>query len=394
MKKIVISGLVVMLIFLVAPTSYGFRVSPAKIEGVEIPKGKTGVGVLHLRGSVINEKIKIFPTDIMVDRKGNLSFEKLKDWKYSCLDWLKLPEERILILSKGRTKELEFKIKVPYNAKPGEYYSCIVIEPTEFTTAIEKKIGRDILVVKVMSRIAVPIIITVPGRTEKLGGVAISGEVKVGKEGIRVLATFRNEGNVIEEVRAKAQIVNKENKRVYDVLTLKALNPSAADGMGKVFPECLRDFEGVVKRPLPLGEYEAKVAFDYGIKFRQARMRTDFSITEEIAVSQKELLVLAVEPELLEFLMPRGGRLLKGLKVSNLDFEPLGVEVASSKWIKVEPSKLRISAERSKNLRVVVIIPQGEEPQRSGKIIFKPERGKEVVVDIIIKCEECEEENK
>ncbi|GAH96146.1 unnamed protein product, partial [marine sediment metagenome] len=38
-----------------------------------------------------------------------------------------------MTLTKGKTKELEFKIKVPYNVKPGEYYACIMIEPTEFT---------------------------------------------------------------------------------------------------------------------------------------------------------------------------------------------------------------------------------------------------------------------
>ncbi len=388
MKKILVFGLVgIMLCCMMVPASYAFRVSPAKIEGVEIPKGKTGVVILNLTGSVINEQIKIFPTDIMVDRRGNLSFEKLKNWKYSCLSWIKLPEERILTLSKNRVKELEFKIKVPYTAKPGQYYACIMIEPTEFTP-IERKIGGVTTVLNIKSRIAVPIIITVPGRIAKLDGKAISAEVKVKKEEVKVLATFKNEGNVIEEVRGKAQIVNKADRKVYDVVTLKALNPSAADGMGKVFPECLRDFEGVVKKPLPIGEYEARISFDYGIKFRQAKIRTEFAITEEIAVSQKELLVLAVEPELLELLMPRGGRIIKGLKVSNLDFEPLEVEVVSSKWIKIEPAKFRIPAGRSKNLRIVITIPQGEEPQRTGKIVFKPERGKPANVDVVIRCEE------
>ena len=80
-------------LFLSFNNCFAFRVSPAKIEGVEIPKGKTGIGVLHLRGSVINEKIKLFPTDIMMDRRGNLNFERLEDWKYSCFSWIKLPEE-------------------------------------------------------------------------------------------------------------------------------------------------------------------------------------------------------------------------------------------------------------------------------------------------------------
>lgn len=388
MKKTLMFGLVLTLVLLMVPASYAFRVSPAKIEDFVIPKGKTGVAVLHLTGSVMNEKIKVYPTDIIVDRRGNLSFEKLENWKYSCLDWIKLPEERILTLSKNRVKELEFRIKVPYTAKPGQYYACIMVEPTEFTP-VKGKIGGITTVIGLKSRIAVPIIITVPGRIAKLDGKVISAEVRAEKEEVKILATFKNEGNVIEEVRGKAQIVNKENKKVYDVVTLKALNPSAADGMGKVFPETLRDFEGVVKRPLPIGEYEARISFNYGIKFRQARARAEFAITQEIAKSQKELLVLVVEPEILELLMPRGGRLLKAVKVSNLDFNPLEIEaISSNRWIKVEPSKFRIPAGRSKNLRVIVTIPQGEEVRRTGKIVFKPERGKPVAVEVVVKYKE------
>jgi len=388
MKKILMFGLVLMLIFLTVSASHAFRVFPAKIEGVEIPRGKTGVGVLHLKGSVMNEKIKLYPTDIIMDRRGNLSFKKLENWKYSCLDWIKLPEERILTLSKSRVKELEFKVKVPYTAKPGQYYACIMIEPTEFTP-VKRKIGGITTILNLKNRIAVPVIITVPGRIAKLDGKVISAEVRAEKEEVKILATFKNEGNVIEEVRGKAQIVNKENKKVYDVVTLKALGSSVADGMGKIFPETLRDFEGVVKRPLPIGKYEARISFDYGIKFRQARARTEFVITQEIAKSQKELLVLAVEPGILELLMSRGGRLLKGVKVSNLDFNPLEVEaISNNQWIKISPEKFMIPAGRSKNLRIVITIPQGEEPQRTGKIAFKPERGKSAVVNVVVKSRE------
>jgi len=399
MKKIWMFGLVIMLIFLMIPTAYAFKVSPAKIEGVEIPKGKTGVGILYLTGSVINEEIKIFPTDIMVDRRGNLSFERLEQWGYSCFDWIKLPEEKILTLSKSRIKELEFKIKAPFNAKPGQYYGCIMVEPTEFTP-IKREIEGVTTVLNLKSRIAVPIIIEVPGRIPKLKGKVISAEAKITPEEIRILSTFQNEGNIIEEVRGEAQIINKENKRVYDVVTLKALNPSAADGMGKVFPECLRDFEGVVKRPLPVGDYELRVSFDFGLGIRKARARADFSVTEEIAVSQKELLTLAVVSELLEFELKPGGMVMGGLEVINFDFQSLRVAISTFpekvSWLQVTQTELNLRANGSRKIRFRIKIPWDWEEEkfiveRSAKIVLTPERGKQIVVDVVVKEEQGDE---
>jgi len=366
---------------------FAFRVSPAKIEGVEIPKGKTGIGVLHLRGSVINEKIKLFPTDIMMDRRGNLDFGRLEDWKYSCFSWIKLPEERLLILSKGKTKELEFKIKVPYNAKPGEYYACIMVEPTEFTL-IELETGGAPIALNWMNRIAVPIIIEVPGRVRKLGGKVIDTSVDVGKEEIKILATFQNMGNVIEEVRGNAQIINKTDRKIYDVVTLKALNPSAIDGMGRVFPETLRDFEGIVKRPLPAGDYEIRVAFDYGLKVRKARARTNFSVTQELAMSLKELLTLATESEFLEFELKPGGMVIKGLGITNLDFQPLRVAISilpeKIPWLRITQTELNLKAGESRKIRFRIKIPRDEKVERSAKIVLTPERGKSITIDFII----------
>lgn len=391
MQKIVNGILLFMsLVMILTLTSncFAFRVSPAKIEGVTISKGKTGIGILHLRGSVINEKTKIFPMDIIVDRRGNLNFERLEDWKYSCFSWIKLPEVRILTLTEGKTKELEFKIKVPYNAKPGEYYACIMVEPTEFTP-IKGEIGGVTTVLNLKSRIAVPIIIEVPGRIRKLGGRVIDTSVGIGKEEIKVLATFQNMGNVIEEVRGNARIINKADKKIYDVVTLKALNPSAADGMGRVFPETLRDFEGIVKRPLPTGNYEIRVAFDYGLKVRKARARADFSVTQELAISLAELLTLATESELLEFQLKPGGMVMEGLEIINLDFQSLRVAISTfpekMPWLRIAQTKLNLRAGQSRKIRFRIKIPRDEKVERSAKIILTPERGKPIIVDLIIK---------
>jgi len=416
--KLVVSLVMFFSLISFASTCFAFRVAPAKIEGLTVKRGKTATAVLSLTRSVIDEKIKLYLTDIITGRRGNFSFEKLKDWKYSASEWITLhkvrkveeetregvkaqtiriispiyKEREVLILKKSPTY-IGIEVKAPYNVKPGQYYACIMVEPTEFTP-----IKRGITVLNVMSRIAVPIIIEVPGRLPRITGKAVSSEAEVKEEEIKVLATFENTGNILEEVRGKARIINKENKRLYDIVTLKALNASSPDGMGKVFPETLRDFEGKVTRPLPAGEYEVRVAFDFGRKGRKAQTKTSFTVTEAVAVKQKELLILAVKPELLEYSLIPGGYHIEAVKVENIDIvESMEIEAQSSaEWIKVSPDKFKLAPGRSRKIKVMVRIPRDTETvERSGKIAFKAERGKLVFVDVVVhNAREKKEEKK
>ena len=386
MKKFIVSTLVLGLIFSLSSLCFAFRVSPAKLE-LAVKRNKNATVVLHLRGSAFNEKIRLYSTNVLIGRKGNLSFEKLENWKYSALPWIKLDEKR-LTLAKGRTKDVEFKIKVPYRAKPGEYYGCIMIEPTEFTP-IERKIGGVKAVVHLKSRIAVPIILTIPGRVPKRGGKVRLVRVEAGQEEIKILSTFNNTGNVLEEVRGKVTVRDAVKRRIFDVVRLKALNGGHPDGRGKVFPETLRDFTGEVQRPLPPGEYVAEAAFDYGYKYRLAKARTTFTVTPQIAQKQRELLVLAAKPELLELKIPAGGFRTSGIKVSNLDYQPIHVTVhfnpvADPSWIRLSESEFHLQPGRSKTIRAILSIPGGGKPERSIKIELKADRGKKVVVDVVV----------
>lgn len=472
MKKVTMTFILgILMVFLLTSNSFAFKVSPAIIDKVELARGQTGVANLTLIGSKRQEKIKIYPTDVRIDRDGNRNFEKFEDWKYSAREWIDV-EAQTLTLSKNKAKKLEFKIKVPYMADPGQYYACIMIEPTEFTP-VDQEIDGVNTTLNTKSRIAVPIILTVPGREEKLDGDAVKVEVENisfskrervvavvnhliqqygrtfkgmekekidsavdkiediftrhingkisedkakdllleiesqegqlfdkeivqvfmedkerilddldAKQGLNVFATFENTGNVIEEVTGEAKIVSTEQNRVYNEVVLRALNSSTKDGMGKVFPELKRDFEGKVTRPLPEGNYEVRVSFDYGRKYRKARTREEFEITESIAADEDELLIISSSKESLEFSMARGGTMLKGLEINNLSFEPTKVEVSSNSWMKVQPDEFTLQPDRSKNLRIAVEIPKGEEPKRSGKIVFKPEKGKSIEVEI------------
>lgn len=409
--KFAVFGIGLLLLSFLASGGFADKVSPPRIY-LTIPRGKTETAVLFLRGTTFNEEVSLYLTDIIVDRKGNFQFEKLEDWKFCARDWLKLyrvtkleektPEgkvktriiaplykqKEVLALKTDRDTYIGIKVTVPFNIKPGQYYAGIMVEPAEFRTYRGVVEGKAVAVRKI-TRIAVPITITVPGRVSQLSGKAIFAGAEIKEDEIKILATFENTGNLIEFARGRAQIVNKADGKIYDDIVIKALNPIFPDGTGQIYPEMLRDFEGVVKRPLPVGDYEIRVAFDYGLKVRKARTRADFSVTQELAISLAELLTLATESELLEFELKPGGMVMKGLEITNLDFQPLRVAISifpeKMPWLRITQTELNLRAGESKKIRFRIKIPRDEKAERSAKIVLTPERGKSITIDLIIK---------
>jgi len=414
--KLVTLGVGLVLFLSLVPSSFAYRVEPIRIY-LTVARGKTETAVLFLTGNVSNEKVLLYRTNIISDRRGIYSFEKLEEWKYSALKWLKLykvrkvektsegkgeigiasspyKEKETIFLKKDKPTSVGIVVKVPHNIKPGEYYACIMVEPAELSL-IKGERGKIKTSIHYGFRIAVPVIVTVPGAVPKMNGRIVESNVDVREKEIKILATFENTGNVLEYVKGKAEIINKTDRRIYDIVTMKALNPQFEDGAGEIFPETLRDFEGVVKRPLPKGEYEVKLSFNYGLRLRKARARTEFSVTQEIAISQKELLTLAAQPELLEFKLKPGEMVMEGLEVINFDFQPLKVAISTipekMSWLQIAQTELNLVANRSRKIRFRIRIPRSEKVERSAKIILTPERGKQIVVDVIVKPEESED---
>jgi len=397
MRKKLVVACFVFLLFL--SPSFAYRVSPAVVN-LNVDRGKQARAIITLQGNIANEKVMLYLTSIAIDRKGGYNFEKKEDWKYSCLKWVTLykltdvketPEGKksckaahydgdILILSPAITY-IGIEVKVPYATEPGQYYGCLMVQDAEETITKGTVKGKRVAISEI-TRIGIPITIEVPGRVAKLDGKASEPKVDVKKEEISVSATFQNTGNVMESVKGEARIIGKDGK-TYDVVRLKASGSSLE--VASVFPECLRDFAGIVTRPLSKGEYKADISFRYG-KGRSARTSTSFTVTEDVAGKLKEMLILVAEPDVVKTQVPSGGRSIAGIKISNLDFQPVEVEVIFPNWIEVRPDKFSLEPGSSKSVRVVVSVPTGEEkPERTGQIIFRPKRGKEVVVDVINK---------
>ncbi|GAI32302.1 unnamed protein product, partial [marine sediment metagenome] len=57
-------------------------------------------------------------------------------------------------------------------------------------------------------------------------------------------------------------------------------------------------------------------------------------------------------------------------------------------WLKITQTELNLRAGQDRKIRFKIRIPRDEKVDRNAKIILTPERGKTVVIDVIVKPEQ------
>jgi len=359
---------ILVLVLFVAMPVFAVRVTPARLD-LTINRGTTQEVILTLMGSksVKPENIMVYPTDIFMLRDGGLKFDRLEEFEYSAVPWIKLEQANYTLLEK-QVKELKFKISIPYQARPGEYYSVIMIEPTEFSTI---KIKDKPLAMQMKSRIAVVIVIDVPGRIyEKKGGaISVSAQETNGK--LKILSTFNNAGNIHLDVSCMASIRSKDGKTRFGQTKLLAIGNPKEEAF--VFPGNMRDFEGILDKQLPKGEYVVDVAFDYGAKIKKAKVSSNFSITREINLDESKNEFLIVEPKIAELLLPVGALRTKVVKISNSDYRSINISFVSESRVQVEPKSFALDPGQSKNIKLT--ISNDGKSSKETTIVVKPDRG-------------------
>jgi hypothetical protein len=219
------------------------------------------------------------------------------------------------------------------------------------------------------------------------------------EDGIRVRATFQTHAR--KTVRAKGEVfvyqkIDTGKGRYLRQLRDRFIFVPAGEqvrGEGTIFPGGMRDFEGIVERPLPPGEYIAEALFHFWIEGderpRLVSGSTEFAVSEAIAARQKDLLVLHVNPELLEYSMIPGESHIEAIEIENMDLvSTLDVDIFASdpSWIEIPVPSVTIGPGRSKKIRIVVKIPRdAKEVERIGKVGIATTQGKPVYVDIRVK---------
>lgn len=360
--------------------AYAAKVSPVRFD-ITIARGSSQEFKLNLIGSkgLYNQDLMIYPSDLSMNRIGALSFDTIPGKKNSCIKWIKMETNKISLLEE-QSKELKFKISIPSNTAPGEYYAVIMIEPV---VSFDIKDPKNPIVMHMKSRVAVVIVLDVPGRTYIKKGEVSDIKILETDSLIRISASFKNTGDIHLDALGEAIIRSVDSKTNYGKFNLRALGSPKDESF--IFPEAIRDFEGVLNRQLPAGDYLAEVSFNYGYDFKKARQIARFSVKRKIEVNEDKAEFLRLNNQDLKLLIPQGGRRAQVVTVTNIDYRPLNVSITADDWVKVAPNNFILKPGEVRNIMLTMSVAEYDTSLKKEAVIqLKTDHGAGSEIKILV----------
>lgn len=351
--------------------AYAVKVSPVRFD-VSVARGSSQEFTLKIFGSkgAKNQDLVLYPSDLSMNRGGAFSFDSVPG-KNSAVQFIQI-EKRNLLLLEDQVKEVKFKVSIPFNAQPGEYYAVILVEPSKYTVVDDKSRKLKFLM---MIRPAVVVILEVPGRTYEKKGEALDLQVLKTDSLVGIKAAFKNASFIHLDVVGEATVRSIDGKINYGTFSLNAL--SSPTKAAFVFPGNIRDFVGALDRQLPTGDYTIEASFNYGYDFKKERIVQKFSVTRKKPLDESKSECLRLKSNNLDLFIPEGGRLTKIITLTNIDYQPLSIKVSSSDWVKVLPDSLTLRPGEVRNIMATVSVAKYDASQKKETLVyFKPDRGK------------------
>jgi hypothetical protein len=376
MKKMLI------ICFMLNLISYAFavKVSPIRFD-LTVARGSTKEFTIDLEGSkgLYNQNLMIYPSDLSMSRSGALLFTMIKDNKNSATSWIKSERDRVSLLE-NQMLGVKFKVSVPYGAIPGEYYSVIIIKPVE---QVKLKDPKRPLALNVRLGVAVIIVLEVPGRTfEKKGEIS---DIKIIESDslLKVSASFKNNSDVHLDVASQATIRSADGKVNYGTFDLKTSNNQIDKAF--IFPGVIRDFQGILKKQLPSGDYIADIISNYGYDFKKAKQSLKFSIKRDKPLNENNAEYLRLNSKEIRLFIPKGGRRSQIIELTNIDYRPLNVTMASADWISIVPSTLTLKPGEVRKIQASIDATFYDMSQKKEALLsFKTDRGKSVDMKVFV----------
>ena len=267
-----VSLCLVIMFFAMSSKGWGFLISPSRLD-IELSAGEEREFSLYLANPQErdNIRVKIYTEDFFVRRDGSLEFLRPGSLRWSCAKWITF-EDTEVVLKPGEEKKIGGTIKVPKDASGGRY-ALVMVELVPAGESENTKIRAGIRFSILVSALINPD--ELERALEIVGFEVLDQEEKeattVGEnyKEVRFLVSVENTGNVQVVAKGSVSVRNKAGR-------VEAIVPLLAGG-GTIFPVCIRDFNGVIPKPLPDGEYsaQAEVRYDEG---KSAKAEINFTL--------------------------------------------------------------------------------------------------------------------
>lgn len=158
-------------------------------------------GVLVINNTGKTKNVLVYAVDSQVSSDGAFACAQAADKPLSVGTWATMAKSELTLLA-GEKKTVDFTIKVPDNATPGEHNGCIVIQDTERQPAS----GSNGIVLSLRS--AIRLAVTVPGQIQK--GLVFTGLDVQPKDNEKLLfsTALKNNGNVSLDTQVDVKLVS------------------------------------------------------------------------------------------------------------------------------------------------------------------------------------------
>jgi hypothetical protein len=202
-------------------------------------------GVIISNSGTATGTVKLFAADATTGRTTGTVY--LTDRKAQRVGaWISLSTTS-LTLKPGQHQTVGFTVRVPANAKPGEWVGGVVAETSRQVTGPKSKQKASVQI-KIRDLTIVAVQVNVPGPpvvSFKLGGVKTGGQ-----RGFQEVVThIENTGNVLVKPTGSVTVLDAQGTKL-QTLTFK---------MDTFLPQTAIDYPLLLKKALPPGDYTANV---------------------------------------------------------------------------------------------------------------------------------------
>ncbi len=371
MKKTNFLFIFLLLTFIFTSLAEASRVTPVRFD-MTIAPGTSKDFTLQLMGSKgeYSQSLLIYASDLSMARNGALGFDRIDNLKSSCVKWIKLEKEKATLFEEQKMP-VKFQVNIPFDATPGEYYAIIMVEPEKYTN-VKDKVKPIMLQMK--TRVAVVIVLDVPGRVYEKKGEATEANVIKTDSLVRITSTFKNSGNLHLDVMGEAIVRSADGRISFGKFDLQATGSSKKETF--ILPGSMRDFTGSLDRLLPSGDYKVDVSYNYGYDFKKANKSQKFTVVRKTPIKEDAAEFLAIGTKELRLQIPEGGRKTEVVRLTNLDYRPLSVDITSDgEGVTVSPNNLVLRPGEVRNVMATVSVPKYIGGKMESTITLKSERG-------------------
>jgi hypothetical protein len=221
-----------------------FIVSPSLLS---VKKTASGMSLGTINVTTIREQgqqFRVLVQSATQTPSGGYAFGPSVPVPFSAAQWITVSPRRFVGSASG-THVIEYSIRVPANAGPGDYLAAITVERVN--------LARGHAQLSVVDAIAVRITVRVPGKTRQAVQIGpIAAPALAGGGPVTLVATVRNTGNVLLDFNGR----NRASMTVLGGVHVIATMPF----IGLLYPGQTRTFRYAWQDPPTLGHPKVRVA--------------------------------------------------------------------------------------------------------------------------------------